>query len=80
MAFTLSMTTTGAAFHNEETDEYDPGEEIARILRVMADQLTENYIIGDGSRDASGAISDVNGNSAALWVYNTTNFSAEGSS
>jgi hypothetical protein len=79
MSFTLHVTTTGYAFHNEETGELDPGAELARILREMANQVDPagNYIIGDGSRDTSGRIYDYNGNNACLWTYTARNASVE---
>ena len=52
--FTLTIETAGAAF------EEDPGPEIARILRVIADQH-ENNVRGQGTAR------DHNGNTVARW-------------
>lgn len=53
--FTLTVKASGAAFHDEDTDEYDPCIELARILRSTAENIRDNY-------RTKGAIVDSNGN------------------
>jgi len=40
MAFTLKIDTDNAAFYNDsDGNDFDPGPELARILRNLADAL-----------------------------------------
>ena len=58
MAFTLNIATDNAAFHDEgDGDAFDPGPELARILRKLADTLD-----GPDRYPDNGMLRDVNGN------------------
>ena len=56
--FTLMIKTDNAAFAGV------PGNEIARILRKIADRM-ELVIVDD-----TGAVVDYNGNTVVQWVFN----------
>lgn len=53
--FRIDITTDNAAFRDEETDLPNPGAELTRILRLLADRIEQ----GGGQ---SGQLFDINGN------------------
>lgn len=63
MAFTLHVETGNAAFYEDGGEgAYDPGPELATLLRAVADRLdsTDPY-------PNNGIMHDVNGNSVGQW-------------
>ena len=68
MAFTLKIDTDNAAFYDDsDGDAFDPGPELARIFRELADQVEE------GDLYAEGAVRDVNGNTVGRWTLSKEN-------
>lgn len=59
MRFTLTVDCDGSAF------EPWPGEEVARMLRVAADNLT----LGRLAAGDTGTARDTNGNTRLHWAY-----------
>lgn len=65
-AFTLTVDTGNAAFHDVDNAEVPaPGPELARILRDVADRVE---YAGPGG---SGRVADVNGNHVGRWEHAT---------
>lgn len=64
-AFRLTMLTNNAAFTIESNDEdngtHDPGPEVARLLREVADKVKNGY--------THGPIIDVNGNTVGRFDH-----------
>lgn len=64
--FTVKINTRGAAFTVESNDETNgapqPGPELARLLRRLADELEDRTTAGRG------ALIDANGNDAGTWT------------
>ena len=54
MTFTMNVKTSNAAF-TDTADGFDPGPELARILRDVADRMEGGYVL-------SGSVFDINGN------------------
>jgi hypothetical protein len=65
MAFTLNIETDNSAFTDEATGEPMPAPEIARILRLIADSLTDIPLDADERH----LVRDYNGNSVGSWSY-----------
>ena len=55
MTFTVSIESSNAAFEDE------PAEEVVRILRHVADQIRDGYVVG--------AVIDSNGNSVGVFEF-----------
>jgi hypothetical protein len=61
--FNLKITTESAAFF-DTYGRSDPGAEVARILRQLADKLESDY---PRAKDYA-TILDANGNATGLWT------------
>jgi len=57
--FRVSIRTDNAAFFGEREGDYQPGPEVARILRRIAVSLEDGH--------GSGQCRDVNGNRVGQW-------------
>ena len=55
MTFTMNVKTSNAAFTDEDSGAFNPGPELARILRDVADRMEGGYVL-------SGSVFDINGN------------------
>ena len=63
MAFTLKIDTDNAAFYDDsDGNDFDPGPELARLLRNLADTLDSPEV-----HDDSGTVRDINGNRVGTW-------------
>lgn len=64
--FRVEISTENAAFHNNNRDDrgtYEPGPELARILRRIADSVEDGWHL-------QGQCRDVNGNRVGHWADN----------
>ena len=64
-SFILQVFTDNAAFTDQETEELVPAPEIARILRLIADSLTDIPLDADERH----LVRDINGNRVGSWSY-----------
>jgi hypothetical protein len=64
-SFSLQIFTDNAAFTDQETEELVPAPEIARILRLIADSLTDIPLDADERH----LVRDINGNRVGSWSY-----------
>jgi len=64
-SFILQVFTDNAAFTDQETEESVPAPEIARILRLIADSLTDIPLDADERH----LVRDINGNRVGSWSY-----------
>lgn len=63
MEFLISITTDNAAFEVEGAEECADGQEVARILRKLADEVQKR---GEVDRGHSWTLMDSNGNKVGL--------------
>jgi hypothetical protein len=56
MAFTMTVSLTGAAFTDEDSGEFEPQAELARILREVANDIGEYYKTNGSITDAYGNV------------------------
>ena len=69
--FTVTIATDNAVFYLD-TDEYDPAQALAQLLRNIADTLVDDVPneLADPSVSASiGSIRDRNGNHVGEWRH-----------
>ena len=59
MIYQVRIETGNAAFHNDLTGEPDPGPELARILRSLADRVEDMH---PGDLGEPIRLRDINGN------------------
>ena len=64
-SFSLQIFTDNAAFTDEATGEPVPAPEIGRILRLIADSISDIPLDGDERH----LVRDYNGNSVGQWSY-----------
>lgn len=70
--FNLSIRTAGSDFEDEESGEYRPAPEVARILRKLADRLDEQPETGSvehGWGWDDGHIMSTVGANVAYWCF-----------
>ena len=71
--FQLTINTAGAAFTVESNDEENgtpnPGPELARLLRTLADKIDQGAADWSGAtiRERRGTLVDTNGSSVGRW-------------
>ena len=64
-SFSLQIFTDNAAFTDQETEESVPAPEIARILRLIAESLTDIPLDADERH----LVRDINGIRVGSWSY-----------
>lgn len=69
--FTVKIDTDGAAFHREDDDTPDPGAELARILRVIADRVEREHPV---EYDMFQTILDINGNDVGRFALKPADY------